>query len=92
MCTSPLRTGDTSPLLAAVLAALTAADAFATGSLRHRARTETLSLLTDADAVLGPAAPGAAPKGLTATGSPALSRPWQLLGLPALTVPGRTND
>ncbi|MFB6675392.1 amidase [Streptomyces sp. NPDC056390] len=71
---------------------ITEADYRSALSLRHRARTETLSLLTDVDAVLGPAAPGAAPKGLTATGSPALSRPWQLLGLPALTVPGRTND
>ncbi|MER5956424.1 amidase family protein [Streptomyces longhuiensis] len=61
-------------------------------SFRHRARTETLSLLTDVDAILGPAAPAAAPKGLTATGSPTLSRPWQLRGLPALTVLGRTND
>ncbi|MER5537173.1 hypothetical protein [Streptomyces mirabilis] len=31
---------------------------------------------------------GAAPKGSTVTGSPVLSRPWQLLGLPAVTVPG----
>lgn len=40
------------------------------------------------DAVLGPAALGPAPRGLAATGSPVLSRPWQALGLPAVTVPG----
>ena len=50
-----------------------------------------LSLLTDVDAVLGPAAPGPAPSGLAATGSPVLSRPWQLLGLPTVTVPGHRD-
>ena len=38
--------------------------------------------------VIGPAAIGPAPAGLTATGSPVLSRPWQLLGLPVVVVPG----
>lgn len=56
-----------------------------------RARSAILTLLTDVDAIIGPAAPGAAPEGLSATGSPSLSRPWQLLGLPALTVPGRLD-
>ncbi|GAA1210792.1 amidase [Prauserella alba] len=40
------------------------------------------------DAVVGPAAPGPAPMGLSATGDPVLSRPWQALGLPVVTVPG----
>ncbi|WP_066285256.1 amidase [Arthrobacter sp. B6] len=40
------------------------------------------------DAVLGPAALGAAPRGIGATGSPVLSRPWQALGMPALSIPG----
>jgi Asp-tRNA(Asn)/Glu-tRNA(Gln) amidotransferase A subunit family amidase len=40
------------------------------------------------DAILGPGAPGAAPKGLDATGNPVLSRAWQSLGLPAVGVPG----
>ncbi|MDA3644989.1 amidase [Saccharopolyspora indica] len=44
--------------------------------------------LADYDAVLGPAALGPAPAGITATGDPVLSRPWQALGLPALCVPG----
>ena len=38
--------------------------------------------------VIGPAALGPAPAGLAATGSPVLSRPWQLLGLPVVVVPG----
>lgn len=45
-------------------------------------------LLADYDAVLSPAALGPAPAGITATGDPVLSRPWQALGLPALCVPG----
>ncbi|MGK4591590.1 amidase [Amycolatopsis sp. w19] len=43
------------------------------------------------DVVLGPAAPGAAPHGLQATGNPVLSRGWQALGLPVVTVPGFTD-
>ncbi|MCJ7858434.1 amidase [Corynebacterium kalidii] len=38
--------------------------------------------------IVGPAAKGPAPDMTTGTGSPELSRPWQLLGLPVLTVPG----
>ena len=44
------------------------------------------------DAVLAPAAPGPAPRGLAATGDPVLSRPWQALGLPVATVPGLRDD
>jgi Asp-tRNA(Asn)/Glu-tRNA(Gln) amidotransferase A subunit family amidase len=60
-------------------------------SVARRERSAMLALLCDVDAVLGSAAPGVAPKGLTATGSPVLSRPWQLLGLPAVTVPGHRD-
>jgi Asp-tRNA(Asn)/Glu-tRNA(Gln) amidotransferase A subunit family amidase len=49
---------------------------------------EMLELLATYDAVLGPAAPGPAPEGLATTGDPVMSRPWQALGLPAVTVPG----
>lgn len=38
--------------------------------------------------VIGPAALGPAPRGLAATGSPILSRPWQLLGMPVVIIPG----
>ncbi|GAA2334345.1 amidase [Streptomyces violaceusniger] len=57
-------------------------------AVRDRARTAILRLLERADVILAPAAPGPAPHGLGATGSPVLSRPWQLLGLPVVTVPG----
>lgn len=45
-------------------------------------------MLTEYDVIVGPAAPGPAPFGLERTGDPALSRAWQAMGLPALTVPG----
>lgn len=52
------------------------------------ARDRVLDLLDGHDAVIGPAALGAAPAGLAATGDPLLSRPWQAMGLPAVAVPG----
>lgn len=58
-----------------------------------RTRRAVLDLFTGYDAVVGPAAPGPAPAGLAATGDPVLSRAWQALGLPVVTVPGlRTPD
>lgn len=53
-----------------------------------QARGRVTALLSSYDAIVGPAAPGAAPAGLSATGDPVLSRPWQALGLPAVTLPG----
>lgn len=38
--------------------------------------------------IIGPAAPGPPPAGLEATGSPDMSRPWQAMGLPQVSVPG----
>jgi Asp-tRNA(Asn)/Glu-tRNA(Gln) amidotransferase A subunit family amidase len=39
------------------------------------------------DAILTPAAPGTAPKGLESTGDPVFSALWTLCGMPALSVP-----
>src|SRR5262245_9095538 len=39
------------------------------------------------DAILTPAAPGIAPKGLSATGDPAFCTLWTLTGLPAVSLP-----
>jgi Asp-tRNA(Asn)/Glu-tRNA(Gln) amidotransferase A subunit family amidase len=39
------------------------------------------------DAIVTPAAPGAAPKGLAATGSPIFCTIWTLCGVPAVTLP-----
>lgn len=41
--------------------------------------------------LIAPAAPGSAPMGLAATGSPHMSRPWQMLGLPAVTWPAQAD-
>ncbi|MFE5038469.1 amidase [Streptomyces sp. NPDC056683] len=60
-------------------------------AVRDEARTRILELLDHADVILGPAAPGPAPHGLDATGTPILSRPWQLLGLPVVSVPGHRD-
>ena len=48
-------------------------------------------MLDSHDFVLGPAALGAAPPGLEATGTPILSRPWQAMGLPVVTIPGHRD-
>ncbi len=45
------------------------------------------SLLEEYDAIVTPAAPGEAPLGLEATGSPAFCSLWTLAGLPALNLP-----
>ena len=39
------------------------------------------------DAIITPAAPGEAPKGLDSTGDPIFSTIWTLCGVPAVTLP-----
>ena len=39
------------------------------------------------DAILTPAAPGAAPQGLASTGDPSFCTIWTLLGMPCITLP-----
>ncbi|UOO90132.1 amidase [Vitreoscilla massiliensis] len=39
------------------------------------------------DVLIAPAAPGVAPLKETGTGAPFMSRPWQVLGLPTVTIP-----
>ncbi|RJO79181.1 amidase [Nocardia panacis] len=55
------------------------------------ARASIADLRTDYDAIVGPAALGAAPVGLAKTGDPILSRPWQAMGLPVVAIPGLRN-
>lgn len=43
-------------------------------------------------AIITPAAPGIAPKGLDATGNPVFCSLWTLLGLPAITLPLLEHD
>ncbi|MFE7417474.1 amidase [Rhodococcus sp. NPDC057529] len=55
-------------------------------------RRSLLAALDEDEAVLGPAALGAAPRGHDATGTPVLSRPWQAMGLPVVTIPGKRDS
>lgn len=52
------------------------------------ARRALGELMADADVLLTPSAPGAAPQGLGATGSPTFNRLWTLMGTPCVNVPG----
>ncbi|TVT45947.1 amidase [Amycolatopsis rhizosphaerae] len=85
---------DQADRLSAALANLLRTGASTPESAYQRARrsvgaaAETVSgLMRSYDAILGPAAPGPAPLGLASTGDPVLSRPWQALGVPQLSVP-----
>ncbi|MBF8999037.1 amidase [Vibrio nitrifigilis] len=48
--------------------------------------------LAQVDVILTPAAPGVAPLKTDGTGSPHMSRPWQVLGLPTVTIPGFSDQ
>ncbi|AWY01595.1 amidase [Marinomonas primoryensis] len=50
------------------------------------------SLAPEADVILTPAAPDIAPLGQGATGAPYMSRPWQAMGLPVITIPGMVDS
>jgi Asp-tRNA(Asn)/Glu-tRNA(Gln) amidotransferase A subunit family amidase len=45
------------------------------------------AIFDEYDAILTPAAPGPAPRGLDSTGSPIFCSTWTLLGTPAVTLP-----
>lgn len=53
-----------------------------------QARRALADLMNDVDVILSPSAPGAAPKGLTSTGSSTFNRLWTLMGTPCVNVPG----
>jgi len=55
-------------------------------------RSHLANTYQDVDAILAPAAPGVAPKGHERTGAPHMSRPWQAMGLPVVTLPGLSDD
>lgn len=53
-----------------------------------RARQALAELMADFDAIITPAAPGAAPAGLSSTGEPTFNKLWTLMGPPCVNVPG----
>jgi len=55
--------------------------------LRGRLRAELSPLLERYDALVMPAAPGEAPRGLASTGNPVFCALWTFLGFPAVTLP-----
>lgn len=57
------------------------------GRLEMRSRLERLLDEAGADLWISPAAPGPAPEGLAATGSPIMNLPWTFAGLPTLALP-----
>jgi Asp-tRNA(Asn)/Glu-tRNA(Gln) amidotransferase A subunit family amidase len=60
--------------------------------LTRRARRTFAELMADADVILTPSAPGAAPHGLGSTGKPTFNRLWTLLGTPCVNVPGLADQ
>lgn len=53
-----------------------------------QARKAVAEMMAEFDVILSPSAPGAAPKGLTSTGSSSFNRVWTLMGTPCVNVPG----
>ena len=53
-----------------------------------RARAAAPALFEEVDFLLAPSAPGEAPEGHTELGDSLFNRPWTLLHLPCLNVPG----
>jgi Asp-tRNA(Asn)/Glu-tRNA(Gln) amidotransferase A subunit family amidase len=58
----------------------------------QKARAMIDEVYTRFDVLLAPAAPGPALQGLASTGSPVLSRPWQLAGLPVVVLPAGQDE
>ncbi len=55
------------------------------------ARLLLVDLFKTVDVILTPSARGAAPRGLSATGTPQFNRLWTLMGVPSVNVPGLTD-
>jgi Asp-tRNA(Asn)/Glu-tRNA(Gln) amidotransferase A subunit family amidase len=60
--------------------------------LTRRARLALAELMAEADVILTPSAPGAAPRGFSSTGSSMFNRLWTLMGAPCVNVPGLNDD
>lgn len=60
-------------------------------AVADRCRQQLEAVFATHDVLLVPSAPGEAPEGLEATGSPIFNRMWTLLHTPAVTLPGHTG-
>jgi Asp-tRNA(Asn)/Glu-tRNA(Gln) amidotransferase A subunit family amidase len=70
-------------------AAAISADAYdAARRSSSRARRVLADTMAEHDVILTPSAPGAAPRGLGATGDPMFNRLWTLMGAPCVNLPG----
>lgn len=69
-------------------AAISPEDYDAARRVASRARRSLGDFMRDIDVILTPSAPGAAPRGLGATGDPMFNRLWTLMGTPCVNVPG----
>ena len=79
------------PQLRALLDAAADIDADTYDAARRitkRARQALVELMADADAILTPSAPGAAPFSLASTGPAIFNRLWTLMGTPCVNIPG----
>ncbi len=86
----PLAPGiDLTPLLALMADERTLKVFHAARQDVEQARAALPALFADFDALLVPAAPGEAPKGLERTGDPIFNRTWTMLHLPCVTIPAR---
>jgi amidase len=90
-----LHSAELSPPLAQLLdAGLTVGapeyDAAVAHTASARARLD--AFFGTCDAMLTPAAPGPAPRGLGHTGNPVFNRMWTLLGVPCVTLPAIWGD
>jgi amidase len=56
------------------------------------ARARLDEFFAGCDAVVVPAAPGLAPRGLSYTGNPVFNRMWTLLGVPCIALPALSGD
>jgi Asp-tRNA(Asn)/Glu-tRNA(Gln) amidotransferase A subunit family amidase len=70
-------------------AAAISADAYdAARRSSSRSRKALADTMAEHDVILTPSAPGAAPRGLGATGDPMFNRLWTLMGAPCINLPG----
>jgi Asp-tRNA(Asn)/Glu-tRNA(Gln) amidotransferase A subunit family amidase len=82
--------GEPSEVMRKLLAhgkSVSAADYLGALAKASRYAASLAEIFDECDAIITPAAPGIAPKGLSATGDPAFCTLWTLTGLPALSLP-----